>query len=65
MLRIPKATKPKGSVVRLVWSDLDTALLLREHGTERKAGWWVLAPGDDVWPAGQVVQLTAPAAEYV
>jgi formamidopyrimidine-DNA glycosylase len=22
-------------------------VLLREHGTERKAGWWVLAPGDD------------------
>ena len=20
---------------------------MREHGTERKAGWWVLAPGDD------------------
>jgi formamidopyrimidine-DNA glycosylase len=43
----PKATKPKGSVVRLVWNDIDTALLLREHGTERKAGWWILAPGDD------------------
>src|SRR5690349_5000600 len=41
----PKATKPKGSVVRLVFGDPDTALLLREHGTERKAGWWVLAPG--------------------
>jgi formamidopyrimidine-DNA glycosylase len=25
----------------------DLALLLREHGTERKAGWWLLAPGDD------------------
>ncbi len=23
------------------------ALLVREHGRERKAGWWVLAPGDD------------------
>src|SRR5207253_2880827 len=33
----PKQTKPKGSVVRLVWGDIDTALLLREHGTERKA----------------------------
>ncbi len=42
----PKVTKPKGSVVRVVFDD-DTALLLREHGTERKAGWWVLAPGDD------------------
>jgi formamidopyrimidine-DNA glycosylase len=23
------------------------ALLVREYGTERKAAWWVLAPGDD------------------
>jgi len=42
----PKSTKPKGSVVRWKFSD-DRALLLREWGTERKAGWWVLAPGDD------------------
>ncbi len=42
----PKQTKPKGSVVRWRFSD-GRALLLREHGTERKAGWWVLAPGDD------------------
>jgi formamidopyrimidine-DNA glycosylase len=42
----PKRTKPKGSVVRLKWSD-EKAVLIREHGTERKAGWWVLAPGDD------------------
>jgi formamidopyrimidine-DNA glycosylase len=42
----PKATKPKGSVVRWKFSD-DRAMLLREFGTERKAGWWVLAPGDD------------------
>jgi formamidopyrimidine-DNA glycosylase len=45
----PKATKAKGSVVRLRFATADTvlALLVREHGTERKAGWWVLAPGDD------------------
>jgi formamidopyrimidine-DNA glycosylase len=42
----PKRTKPKGSVVRLKWEG-DRAMLVREHGTERKAGWWVLAPGDD------------------
>ena len=42
----PKKTKPKGSVVRWKFSD-DRAVLLREYGTERKAGWWVLAPGDD------------------
>ena len=42
----PKKTKPRGSVVRMRFEN-DTALLVREHGTERKAGWWVLAPGDD------------------
>lgn len=46
----PKRTKPKGSVVRFRFADDDgtvVALLLREYGTERKAGWWVLAPEDD------------------
>jgi formamidopyrimidine-DNA glycosylase len=42
----PKKTKPKGSVVRWRFSD-EKAVLLREWGTERKAGWWVLGPGDD------------------
>lgn len=45
----PKSTRPRGSVVRLVLArdGAETGLLLREHGTQRKAGWWVLAPGDD------------------
>lgn len=47
-----KSTRPRGSVVRLVLSD-DVALLVREHGTERKAAWWVLGPGDD----GPLVRL--------
>ncbi len=42
----PKSTKPRGSVVRLHF-DNGASLLVREHGTQRKAGWWVLAPGDD------------------
>ncbi|MET1002255.1 MAG: DNA-formamidopyrimidine glycosylase family protein [Acidimicrobiia bacterium] len=42
----PKSTKPKGSVVRWKFSG-DRAVLIREFGTERKAGWWVLGPGDD------------------
>jgi formamidopyrimidine-DNA glycosylase len=42
----PKRTKPKGSVVRWRFSN-DKAILVREFGTERKAGWWVLGPGDD------------------
>jgi formamidopyrimidine-DNA glycosylase len=45
----PKHTRPKGSVVRLRFTGASSpiGLLVREHGTERKAGWWVLAPGDD------------------
>ena len=42
----PKQTKPKGSVVRLRFADRP-AILVKEFGTERKAGWWILAPGDD------------------
>ena len=42
----PKSTKPKGSVVRWKFSE-NRAVLIREFGTERKAGWWVLGPGDE------------------
>ncbi|MEZ5171583.1 MAG: DNA-formamidopyrimidine glycosylase family protein [Acidimicrobiia bacterium] len=41
----PKRTRPKAAVVRLVFG-ATTGILLREYGTERKAGWWVLAEGD-------------------
>ena len=41
-----KVTRPKGSVVRFRFDD-DSAILVREHGTQRKAAWWILAPGDD------------------
>lgn len=42
----PKGTRPKFGVVRFVFDDAPAALI-KEFGTERKAGWWVLAPGDD------------------
>jgi len=42
----PKATKPRGSVVRLRFEGRPS-VLIKEFGTQRKAGWWVLAPGDD------------------
>lgn len=42
----PKTTKPKGAVVRLRFED-GPAILIKEFGTERKAGWWILAEGDD------------------
>ncbi len=42
----PKQTKPKGSVVRLRFEGRPS-VLVKEFGTERKAGWWILADGDD------------------
>ena len=42
----PKATRPKFGVVRLLFDGRPT-VLIKEFGTERKAGWWVLADGDD------------------
>jgi len=42
----PKQTKPKGAVVRLRFEDRPS-VLVKEYGTERKAGWWVLGPGDE------------------
>lgn len=53
-----KRTRPKGAVVRWRFSD-DRAVLVREHGTERKAGWWVLAPGDDGPLAGLGPEATS------
>jgi formamidopyrimidine-DNA glycosylase len=48
----PKTTTPKGAVVRLRF-DGAPAILIKEFGTERKAGWWVVAEGDD----GPLVKL--------
>jgi formamidopyrimidine-DNA glycosylase len=49
-----KSTKPRGSAARFVFGrgeeGLDGAgigVLIREYGTQRKASWWVLAPGDE------------------
>jgi formamidopyrimidine-DNA glycosylase len=42
----PKTTKPRGAVVRLRFDDRPS-VLLKEFGRERKAGWWLLAEGDD------------------
>jgi formamidopyrimidine-DNA glycosylase len=56
----PKHTKPKGAVARWRFSG-DRAVLLREHGTERKAGWWVLAAGDEGPLAGLGPEATSDA----
>ena len=42
----PKSTKPRGSVVRLRFQERPS-ILVKEFGTQRKSGWWVLAAGDD------------------
>jgi formamidopyrimidine-DNA glycosylase len=42
----PKSTKPRGSVVRLRLEERPS-LLVKEFGTQRKSGWWILAAGDD------------------
>jgi formamidopyrimidine-DNA glycosylase len=42
----PKRTKPKGSVVRFFFEGRPS-ILIKEYGTQRKAGWWTLAQGDD------------------
>lgn len=42
----PKDTRPKQGVVRLRFAGRPS-VLVKEFGTERKAGWWVLAEGDD------------------
>jgi formamidopyrimidine-DNA glycosylase len=41
-----KVTRPRGAVARFSFEDAG-AMLIKEYGTERKAGFWVLAPGDD------------------
>jgi formamidopyrimidine-DNA glycosylase len=46
-----KTTKPRGSVVRFVFGD--RSMLVKEFGTERKAGWWVVT-ADDVGPMAKL-----------
>jgi formamidopyrimidine-DNA glycosylase len=42
----PKRTRPKNGVVRLRFRERP-AVFIKEHGTQRKAGWWILGEGDD------------------
>lgn len=47
----PKQTRPRGAAVRFVFGagleEPSVGVLLREHGTHRKASWWVLAPEEE------------------
>jgi formamidopyrimidine-DNA glycosylase len=40
----PRTSRPRGAVMRLGFGDL--AIVVREYGTERRAGWWVLDRSD-------------------
>jgi formamidopyrimidine-DNA glycosylase len=42
----PKSTRPKGGVLRLLFEGRPS-LLVKEYGTQRKAGWWVVAEGSE------------------
>jgi formamidopyrimidine-DNA glycosylase len=42
----PKRTRPRGAVVRLAFEGT-CSVLVREYGTQRKASWWLLGPGDE------------------
>lgn len=42
----PKATRPRGALARFRFGGRPS-VLLKEFGTERKAGLWILAEGDD------------------
>jgi formamidopyrimidine-DNA glycosylase len=42
----PKTTKPRGCVLRIRAAGRPS-VLIKEFGRERKAGWWVLAVGDE------------------
>ena len=60
----PKSTKPRGSVVRLRFADRPS-ILVKEFGTQRKSGWWVLAADDD-GPLGNLgPEALTPAADEV
>ena len=57
-----KATKPRGAVARLRFFDRP-AVLIKEFGTQRRAGWWVLAAGDEGPLAGLGPDATSAEAD--
>ena len=55
-------TKPRGSVLRIRAADRPS-VLVKEFGTQRKAGWWVLAAGDDGPLAKLGPEVLSPEAD--
>ena len=45
------------TTVTLITVSENATFLVREHGNERKAAWWVLAPGDVPVPASAGLNL--------
>lgn len=61
----PRQGRPRGAIVRFLFEGRPS-VLVREYGTERRAGWWVLGPGDDGPLARLGPEATSPeAAELV
>jgi formamidopyrimidine-DNA glycosylase len=58
----PKKTRPRGAVVRLAFEERPS-ILVKEFGRERKAGWWVVAEGDDGPLAKLGPEADSPAFE--
>jgi formamidopyrimidine-DNA glycosylase len=58
----PKTTKPRGSVLRIRTAERPS-VLVKEFGTQRKAGWWVLAAGDDGPLAKLGPEVLSPEAD--
>jgi len=58
----PKMTKPRGSVLRIRAADRPS-VLVKEFGTQRKAGWWMLAAGDDGPLAKLGPEVLSPEAD--
>ncbi|MGZ8595161.1 MAG: zinc finger domain-containing protein, partial [Actinomycetota bacterium] len=55
-------TKPRGSVLRIRAADRPS-VLVKEFGTQRTAGWWVLAAGDDGPLAKLGPEVLSPEAD--
>jgi formamidopyrimidine-DNA glycosylase len=60
----PKSTKPRGAVVRLRFQERPS-LLVKEFGSHRKAGWWVLASGDEGPLAKLGPEIGTPDADEI
>lgn len=59
-----KSSRPKGGVVRLSFEGRPS-VLVKEFGSQRKAAWWVVAPGDEGPLAGLGPEPASGEFEHV